>query len=86
MVGDRVKLILLIQTKIIQQMQFNQILEAIELLSLEEQEDLIQIVKHRQIERRREKIATNIARSRQEYQQDKVFRGTVDDIIAELNK
>ena len=67
-------------------MQFNQILEAIELLSQEEQEDIIQIIKHRQIERRREEIAANIAQTRQEYQQDKVFRGTVDEAIAELNK
>ena len=67
-------------------MQFNQILEEIELLSLEEQEDLINIIKHRQVERRRDEIALNIAKTRQEYQQDKVFRGTIDDVIAELNK
>ena len=70
----------------VQQMQFNQILEAIELLPLDEQEDLINIVKHRQIERRREEIAANIAKARQEYQQNEVFRGTVDDVITELNK
>ena len=67
-------------------MQFNQILEAIECLSLEEQEDLIQIIRKRQIERRREEIAANITQARQEYQQEKVFRGTVDDVIAELNR
>lgn len=67
-------------------MQFNQILEAIDCLSAEEQEDLIQIVKKRQIERRREEIAANVAQARKEYQQDEVFRGQVDDVIAELNK
>jgi hypothetical protein len=66
--------------------QFNQILEMIDHLSLDEQEDLINIVRHRQIERRREEIAVNIAQADQEYQQGKVFRGTVDDVIAELNK
>ena len=30
--------------------------------------------------------AANIAQARQEYQQGKVFRGTVDDVIAELNQ
>ncbi len=65
---------------------FNQILEMIDHLSLDEQEDLINIVRHRQIERRREEIAVNIAQAHQEYQQGKVFRGTVDDVIAELNK
>ena len=67
-------------------MHFNQILEMIDNLSLDEQEDLINIVQHRQIERRREEIAANIAKAHQEYQQDEVFRGTVDEIIAELNK
>ena len=67
-------------------MQFNQILEAIECLSPEEQKDLIQIVKKRQILQRRAEIAANITQARQEYQQDEVFRGTVDDVIAELNR
>ena len=67
-------------------MQFNQILEAIELLPIDEQKDLINIVKHRQVERRREEIAANIAKAHQEYQQNEVFRGTVDDVIAELNE
>ena len=69
-----------------QKIHFNQILEMIDNLSLDEQEDLINIVQHRQIERRREEIAANIAKAHQEYQQDEVFRGTVDEIIAELNK
>ena len=70
----------------VQQTQFNQILEEIELLSFEEQEELIDIIKHRQAERRRDEIAANIAQTRQEYQKDEVFRGTVDEIITELNK
>ena len=65
--------------------RFNQILEMIDNLSVEEQEDLINIVQHRQIERRREEIAANIAKAHQQYEQNEVFRGTVDDIIAELN-
>ncbi len=65
---------------------FDQILEMIDGLSLDEQEDLISIARNRQVEKRREEIAANITNSRLEYQQDEVFRGTVDDIIAELNK
>lgn len=64
---------------------FNQILEIIDTLSLEEQDDLINIVRNRQIERRRSEIAENIARSHQEYQEGDVFRGTAAEIIAELN-
>ncbi len=65
--------------------QFNQILEMIDYLSVDEQDDLINIVRHRQIEKRREEIANNINQAKQEYQQGNVFRGTVDDIITELN-
>lgn len=65
--------------------QFNQILEMIDYLSLDEQDDLINIIRHRQNEKIREEIANNINQARQEYQQGKVFRGTVDDVIAELN-
>jgi hypothetical protein len=37
-----------------QTMQFSQILEMIDYLSFDEQDDLINIIKHRQIEKRRE--------------------------------
>jgi hypothetical protein len=66
--------------------QFNQILEMIDLLSPDEQEDLLNIIRHRQIEQRREEIANNIAQAHQEYQQNRVFSGSIDEIIAELNQ
>lgn len=65
---------------------FDQILEMIDSLSLDEQEDLLNIAKNRQIEQRRTEIAANIAKSRLEYQQDRVFRGSVKDVIAELEE
>ncbi|MGI0480470.1 hypothetical protein ACN4EE_06735 [Geminocystis sp. CENA526] len=68
-----------------QTIQFGQILEMIDYLSLDEQDDLINIIRHRQIEKRREEIALNITQARQDYQQGNVFRGDVDDIIAELD-
>jgi hypothetical protein len=68
-----------------QTMQFSKILEMIDYLSFDEQDDLINIVKHRQIEKRREQIAQNIFQARQDYQNGNIFRGNVDDIIAELN-
>ncbi|MGV2390049.1 MAG UNVERIFIED_CONTAM: hypothetical protein LVR29_22710 [Microcystis novacekii LVE1205-3] len=66
-------------------MQFSQILEMIDYLSFDEQDDLINIVKHRQIEKRREQIAQNISQARQDYQNGNVLRGDVDSIIVELN-
>ncbi len=65
---------------------FDQILEMIDNLSLDEQEDLINIAQNRQADKRREEIASNISNSRLEYQKDEVFRGTVDDIISKLNE
>jgi hypothetical protein len=69
-----------------QNTRFDQILEMIDNLSLDEQEDLINIARNRQIEQKRAEIAANITNARLEYQQNEVFRGTVDDVIAELNK
>ncbi|MFM6403549.1 MAG: hypothetical protein ACKPGT_02420 [Microcystis sp.] len=66
-------------------MQFSQILEMIDYLSFDEQDDLINIVKHRQIEKRREQIAQSISQALQDYQNGNVFLGDVDSIIAELN-
>jgi hypothetical protein len=65
---------------------FDQILEMIDNLSLDEQKNLINIAQNRQADKRREEIAANIINSRLEYQKDEVFRGTVDDIISELNE
>lgn len=73
------------KTTMSQTIPFGQILEMIDYLSLDEQDDLINIIRHRQIEKRREEIARNITQARQDYQQGDVFRGNVDDIIAELN-
>lgn len=56
-----------------QTIQVGQILEMIDYLSLDEQDDLINIIRHRQIEKRREEIARNITQARQDYQQGKVF-------------
>ena len=69
-----------------QTITFNQILELVENLSIEEQKDLINIIRNRQIETRRNEIAENIRKSTQEYQKGQVFRGNIDEVIAELNQ
>jgi len=65
---------------------FDAILDMIDALSLEEQDALLDIVRRRQVEQRRAAIAKNITQAKAEYQAGEVFRGTVDDIITELNK
>ena len=64
---------------------FNEILEEIEALPEEDQVTLIDLLQRRQVERRRSEIAANIAEANQAYQSGQVFRGSVEDVIAELN-
>jgi len=63
---------------------FNAVLESIEALPTEEQEILIDLIQRRLVERRRTEIADNISQSMQEYQAGQVFRGSVDELMAEL--
>jgi hypothetical protein len=66
--------------------RFEQVLESIETLSLDEQEALIEVVQQRFVQKRRDEIAANIAQAQVEYQSGQVFRGTVAEIMDELSK
>ncbi|NDJ20528.1 hypothetical protein GS682_02495 [Nostoc sp. B(2019)] len=66
--------------------RLDQVLESIENLSVDEQETLIDLIRHRLAERRRSEIAANIAQAQVEYQTGKVFRGTVTQIMDELRQ
>jgi len=65
---------------------FNEALEIIESLPMEQREDLIEVVTHRLIEERRLKLAQNIAEAREEYARGDVKRGSVDDLLKELSE
>ena len=64
---------------------FNEVLELIDQLTLAEREDLLNIVRHRTVEERRDEIAQNIIQSKQEYAKGNVFRGGIDEVLAELD-
>lgn len=66
------------------QSSFNEVLEHVEAMSVEDQKALIDLVQQRLVERRRAEIAANIAKAQEEYQVGQVFRGTVDELMAEL--
>lgn len=66
--------------------RLEQVLESIEVLPLEDQEMLIDLMQRRLVERRREEIARHIAQAQEEYNENTMFRGTVEDVIAELNR
>lgn len=63
---------------------FDEVLEAVESLPEEQQEGLIDIVRRRQIERRRDALAASIQEARQELARGDVRRGSVDELLDEL--
>jgi hypothetical protein len=65
---------------------FQQALEMVEGLPEEQQEDLLEIVRNRQRERRREALAMSVEEARRELARGEVQRGTVDDLMAEIDE
>ena len=68
-----------------QTITFNRILETIEALPIEDQIVLLEVMQNRLVDSRRTEIATHILKAKMAYQEGSVFRGTVDEAIAELN-
>jgi hypothetical protein len=65
---------------------FQKTLEIIESFSEEDRESLIQVVKSRLVEERRDRLAQNIKEARQEYERKEISRGSVDDLIREISE
>ncbi len=66
--------------------KLDQVLESIEVLPVEDQEMLVELLRNRLVERRRDEIAKNIAQAQKDYEKGNVFRGSVEAVIAELNR
>lgn len=69
-----------------QTVTFQEALEIIESLPEYQQEDLINIIRNRLIELRRQQLAENIREAREEYARGEVKEGTVDDLMKELSE
>ncbi len=65
--------------------ELNQVLESVERLPVEDQEILIDVIRKRLIEKRRDELARSITQAQKDYEEGNVFRGTIEDVIAELN-
>ena len=63
---------------------FEQILEKIDTMPLEEQEFIIEILKNRYREKRREEILKNAERTNEEHRKGLTSKGTVADLLKEL--
>lgn len=65
-------------------MKLQELIDSIEQLSIEDQDDLFELIRKRRIEQRRLEIAAHAETLKQEFQQGTAKRGTVDDLIADL--
>lgn len=65
---------------------FQEALEIVESLPQEQQENLINIIRRRLIECKREALAGQIKEAREEYKRKEVRRGTINDFIREITE
>jgi len=65
---------------------FQKALDVVESFPEYQQENLIEIIRHRLIEHRREVVAKNIKEAKEEYSRGEVKSGTVDDLMRELSE
>lgn len=65
---------------------FDEALEVVESLPEEQRASLIEIVRNRLIEERREKLAKSIKEAKRDLMHGRVKRGTVDDLMRDLSK
>jgi len=65
---------------------FDEALEIIDSFPEEQKESIIEIVKHRLTEERRERLAQTVKEAREEYARGEVRRGTVDDLMSEITQ
>ncbi len=65
--------------------RFEALLENVEALPEEDQIALIDVIRHRLAARRRAEIAANIAETRAEYCAGQVQRGSVDELLSEMD-
>jgi hypothetical protein len=65
---------------------FDEALEIIESFPDEQKESIIEIVKRRLIEERRERLVQTVNEAREEYARGEVRQGTVDDFMHEITQ
>jgi ribosome recycling factor len=65
---------------------FDKALEIIESLPEEQRESIIEIVKFRLAEERRERLAQMVKQAREELKRGQVRKGTVDDLMRDISE
>ena len=64
---------------------FDELLDTIDRLPIEQQETLLDVLQRRVVELRRQQIAYNAAEARQLYHTGELPQGSVDDLLADLD-
>ena len=65
---------------------FDELLDTIEQMPIEQQETLVDVLQKRLLELRRQQIAQNAVEARQLYKMGKLPHGTVDDLLLDLDE
>lgn len=65
---------------------FGEVLDAADALSLQQQEDLVRILQNRMIDQKREALAQSVLEARAEYARGEVKKGSVADLMKDLEK
>ncbi len=63
---------------------FGEVLEAADKLSLEEQEELIEVLSRRAADRRRDLLSRDVRNARKEFKEERTKPATPDDILSEI--
>jgi hypothetical protein len=70
----------------VQSLGFQEVIERVEMLPVDDQMLLIEIIRRRLIQHRRSELVAEVAEARRAYQTRQVQRGTVDDLLEELGE
>jgi hypothetical protein len=65
---------------------FQRAIESVEMLPVDDQLLLVEIIKHRLIQHQRAELVTMVAEARAAYRTGNVRRGTVEDLLAEMEE
>jgi len=65
---------------------FNDVLDAADTLPIQQQEDLVRILQSRVIDQKRESLAQSVREARAEYARGEVNKGSVADLMKDLEK
>ena len=63
---------------------FQEVLDVVDTLPVQQQEDILQIMQKRMAERKREALATAVREARAEYGRGEVRKGTVAELMKDL--